>query len=161
MLGRIVLSGFLGIFFAVCGMLIFSQMGMAHPVLLGIAAGGLFAWLLTGAMGALLRRLERRTGEAEQQLPSPPLWQTTCNFRYGRRVRNGTLYFCAEELVLLSLDGRPKLMLSTPRANITRISKDAPSEATVYTQEGTMSLSAIDAEAVQEFVRQKQWLNSR
>ena len=105
-----ILSVFFGAMFAIPTFLIiiFIMPEVALP--LSIAAG-LFSTLMMFLFLVIYERiLNRKFAKFEATIASPILYKTNGNIHFGKKVKNGNLYFCENGVVFASLEEKPHVI---------------------------------------------------
>jgi len=62
--------------------------------------------------------LQKKQNKVKAELTSPVIFCINGNTNLAGRVRNCVVYFCRDNIVLATLDGRPSIIVSLPRQDI-------------------------------------------
>ena len=105
-----ILSAFFGVMFAIPTFLIiiFIMPEVALP--LSLAVGLLSTLMMFLFLVTYERILNRKFAKFEATIASPILYKTNVNIRFGKKVKNGNLYFCENGVVFASLEEKPHVI---------------------------------------------------
>ena len=105
-----ILSAFFGVMLAIPTFLIiiFIMPEVALP--LSLAAGLLSTLMMFLFLVIYERILNRKFAKFEATIASPILYKTNGNIRFGKKVKNGNLYFCENGVVFASLEEKPHVI---------------------------------------------------
>ncbi|MBR4768308.1 MAG: hypothetical protein IK088_04945 [Lachnospiraceae bacterium] len=153
------LSAITGVLFAALMYLVLVFVKRASAFWMAIVAGALFAACLVIVLVVYNRGLKKKYAAVEAELTSRVMYIENGNFEYGDgKIRNGNLYFCEDDLVIASFDGKPYFTVKIEKGDISRIEFESGC-MTLFTKDNHALLAALpDADEIAEMLKNTGWI---
>lgn len=121
----LLLSAIIGVFFAIPTLIILLFVLPEFALQISLLAG-CFAFILMSISLAIHSVLDKRKyAQFESKIKTPVFFKANGNFRFGKKVRNGNVYFCEEGVIIISmLDEKPYIREVLLLSDVEKLSVD-------------------------------------
>lgn len=121
----IFLSAIIAIAFAIPTLIILLFILPEYALQISLIAG-CFAFILMSILLAINVALDKRKyAKFESKIKTPVFFKANGNFRFGKKVRNGNVYFCEDGVIIIALlDEKPYIREALLLSDVEKLSVD-------------------------------------
>ena len=158
----ILLSAIIGIAFAIPTLIILLFILPEYALQISLLAG-CFAFILMSIFLAIHVALDKRKYDRfESKIRIPVFCKVNGNFRVGKKVRNGNVYFCEEGVIIIALlDEKPYIRETLLLSDVEKISVDGYSLLILMKDGKEYSATVPTAAELETSLAEKGWIENR
>lgn len=158
----IILSAIIGVTFAIPTYIVLIFILPEYALQISLLAGG-FAFILMSIFLAIHIALDKmKYAKFESKIKIPVFIKVNGNFRFGKRVRNGKIYFCEEGVIIIALlDEKPYIRETLLRSDVEKLSIGG-FLLRILMKDGTdYSATVLSAAELETSLAEKGWIENR
>lgn len=158
----IILSAMIGVMFAIPTLIILLFVLPEYALQISFLAG-CFAFILMSIFLAIHVALDKRKyAEFESKIRIPVFCRAKANFTFGKKVRNGNVYFCEEGVIIIALlDEKPYIRETLLLSDVEKISVDGYSLLILMKDGKEYSATVPTAAELETSLAEKGWIENR
>lgn len=156
---KLILSGIMGIFFAIATYFVLLFIKIENIILISIISGVSFCALLFIFLVIYGKYIDKRYCKLEQELSSRIFYKSNGNFKFaGNKIKNGNVYFCEDAIVCACLEEKPYLIDEIPVNKIVSLIFDNMHLKISTNDNREYLIMLCDATKIAELLHSKNWI---
>ena len=155
----IILSAIIGVTFAIPTYIVLIFILPEYALQISLLAGG-FAFILMSIFLAIHIALDKmKYAKFESKIKIPVFCKVNGTFRFGKKVRNGNVYFCEEGVIIIALlDEKPYIRETLLLSDVEKISVDGFALLILMKDGKEYSATVPTAAELETSLAEKGWL---